>query len=254
MSGTCRRLRRNLTWTAGVVLLGVGGFAALLRWPHPLFPHRVEVGGLTLWSDAPFRPEDGRLVLEKAASKLASCTLADPAVHHDIFVCNTRWRRALLMAGAPGAGGACYDGIPHVFLSGAQVEENLLINRAGRPVAGERTLDYFIVHEIAHHLTWRSCRWLDYRRLPEWIREGYADYVARGSALARPGAVAAYLAGAEEMNQPARAPYLRYNLLVAHCLEVRRWTPARLLACRLPQAEMDAAVKAELALLFPSRT
>jgi hypothetical protein len=34
-------------------------------------------------------------------------------------------------------------------------------------------------HEITHTLTAQAAGWVDYYRLPQWVREGYADYVGK---------------------------------------------------------------------------
>lgn len=46
--------------------------------------------------------------------------------------------------------------------------------------------------------------------------------MGRGSVYARPGAGAAFLAEAPEMNSPAIAPYLRYNLMLGFWVEQER--------------------------------
>jgi hypothetical protein len=53
-----------------------------------------------------------------------------------------------------GVGGvAPYPVTANVFLGDARIEDNRLIGPSGAPVSGDRTLDYFIAHEITHQLT-----------------------------------------------------------------------------------------------------
>src|ERR671936_645148 len=44
------------------------------------------------------------------------------------------------------------------FLRGAAVEDNRLISPSGTAVPGERTLDYFVAHELTHELTGRTSK------------------------------------------------------------------------------------------------
>ena len=70
--------------------------------------------------------------------------------------------------------------------------ENRLVTPAGKVVQGEMTLSYFIAHEITHSLTHELLGAWDYQRLPSWLKEAYADYIARGSAFQRAEARAAW--------------------------------------------------------------
>lgn len=158
-------------------------------------------------------------------------------------MCNSAWRRRVLCLGNLRAGGLNYAPLTtNVFLSGARIGENRLVSPSGWVVDGERTLGYFIAHEIAHSLTCERLGAWRFFRLPDWLREGYADYLGRGSVYARPGVGVAFLAEAPEMNSPAIAPYLRYNLLIGFCVERER----RSLDAVFEAAEDRTSVEARL--------
>jgi hypothetical protein len=70
-----------------------------------------------------------------------------------------------------------------VFLRDALIEDNRLISPRGIPVLGDWTLDYFIAHEVTHQLTGDAIGPVRYYRLPQWVREGYADYVGKGNSF-----------------------------------------------------------------------
>jgi hypothetical protein len=55
--------------------------------------------------------------------------------------------------------------------------------RNGAPMGGERTLSGTIAHESVHLLTARRYGELRLARMPQWKREGYADYVARETSI-----------------------------------------------------------------------
>jgi hypothetical protein len=133
----------------------------------------------------------------------------------------------------------------HVFLRDSRIEDNRLISPLGTPVAGDRTLDYYIAHEITHQITGLAIGPVRYFELPQWVREGYADYVGKGKTFDYAAARKAFLAGAAEMDYKKSGLYLRYNLLVACLIERRHWSVARLLAAPPSEESVEIAVKTE---------
>lgn len=222
--GTFSRMMRTLRrWSfASLLVLAsfVGALVVLLRHPTGFFAHVCDEGDLVLYSDRAFTEAGARTVLAAARAKLRKSPWYRTGRRDAVFVCNAAWRRRLFCIGDLRAGGLNYAPLTtNVFLSGGRVEENRLVSPTGQVVEDERTLDYFIAHEIGHSLTCARLGAWRYFRLPEWLREGYADYVGRGSVLGRPGTASAFLREAPEMNWPAAAPYLRYNLLTGFLLE-----------------------------------
>lgn len=242
-----RRLKRiGLTLGligAGAAMLGL----MLLRFPYPLFRWSAESGGLALYSDRPFPPEAGRRLLERVEAKLARSPLRAPGDRHNIFVCNSAWRRRLFFPTLPTAGGVNrYPLTMNVFFSGGAIEENRLISPSGKPDIFGRTLDHFIAHEIAHTLTARATGSVRFHLvLSSWVKEGYAEYVGRGGGPPPDESVRALLAEAPEMNVPPRTPYLRWNLLVAYLLDKKGWPVRRLLDDTLTASEVAAMIKTE---------
>lgn len=218
----------------------------LLCFPQPFFRSSVSANNLALYSDQPFSPEEGKKVLETVEAKLAASPLYSAGQHHSVFICNSRWRQRLFFNRNYGVGGVNqYPLTSNVFLRDAAIEENRLIGPFGNQVPGDRTLDYFIAHEITHTLTVQAVGWLDYYRLPEWVREGYADYVAKGDAFNYEEARRAFLAEAPEMDRWKSGLYVRYHLLVAHLLDKQHWSVQRLLEGCPEQKAVEDAVRAE---------
>ena len=220
-----------------------GGAALLLRHPAGLFEYSYDEEDLVLYADRAFTAEEARPVLVEVRARLRTSPWYRAGRRDAAFVCNSPWRRWIFCIGNYRASGLNYAPLTtNVFLSGARIAENRLVSPAGQVVGDERTLGYFIAHEIAHSLTCERLGPWRFFRLPDWLREGYSDYVGRGSVYSRPGAGAAFLAEAPEMNAPAIAPYLRYNLLLGFCLEQER----RSLEAVFAEAEAHSAVEARL--------
>lgn len=215
-------------------------WAALLATPQPLFRFSVQAQNLVLHSDRPFSQAAAEHVLDAAKKKLARSPLYSEGREYHVFVCNSRWRQILFFNKDFGAGGvAQYPVTRQVFLREAQVENNRLISPGGNPVMSDRTLDYFVAHEITHQLTGADMGPIRFYRLPRWVREGYADYVGKGDSFVYNDARLAFLAGAPEMDPKNSGLYSRFHLFVAYVLDHQHWSVERLL--RMPPAEAAVA-------------
>jgi hypothetical protein len=217
-----------LTLICGALLVG---WALLLRHPEVAFEWSVRDGELVLYSDRPFAAEAGVRVLDAAGKKLQTSPLYVPGRVHRVFVCNSPWRRWVWMNKDFGAGGvAQYPVSRDVFLRGASVESDRLISPRGMPVEGGRTLDYFVAHEVTHQLTGEALGVPGFARLPHWVLEGYADYVAMGGdGYDYEAARRALLAGDAGMDWKRSGLYARYRLFVTYLLEKKGWSVGRLL-------------------------
>ena len=239
------RISRRLVLRAAAIAGGVlACYWALLCFPQPFFHTSVQANNLTLYSDQSFPPEAGRRVLEAVEAKLAASPLYSAHDQHAAFVCNSRWRQRLFFNRNYGVGGLNqYPLTTNVFLREAVIEDDRLISPSGNQVPGDRTLDYFIAHEITHTLTVRAIGWLAYYRLPQWVREGYADYVGKGLPFDYEAARRAFIAGAPEMDWQRSGLYVRYHLLVAYLLDRQHVTVQQLLESPPDQTAVENQIR-----------
>jgi hypothetical protein len=86
---------------------------------------------------------------------------------------------------------------------------------------------------------------LRYYRLPQWVREGYADYVGKSDSFDYGEAKRALLADSPDMNWQRSGLYARFQLFVAYLLDHQRWTVTRLLSNPPSEAEVEASVRTE---------
>jgi hypothetical protein len=229
--------------SGGTVVL-FAAYSGLLCVPQPFFSFSASANSLVLHSDRPVSGSAAARVLKLVEAKLESSPLYSHAREHDIFICNSRWRQMLFFNKDYGVGGvAPYPVTPNVFLRDARIEDNRLIGASGAPVSGDRTLDYFIAHEITHQLTGQAIGPVRYLRLPQWVREGYADYVGKGSSFDYDTARRAFLADVPEMDRQRSGLYWRFHLLVAQLLNREHWNVERLLENPPAQEVVEADVR-----------
>ena len=241
-------LARGAIALALLVLGAAGCGAVVLLFPQPLFPHHVSEGRLALYADEPFDPEAGRRLLADIEARIGASPLRPGDGVHRIFVAATPWRERLTFLWSYGAGGLNYYPLTrNVFLRQSDVERGLLISPLGLPVPPPRTLAYFAAHEIAHSLTGEAVGPLAFWRMPKWLREGVADYIAlpaRGDyhELAR-----AYLVKDHDLDPVRSGLYARYRLLVTFFLERKGWAFERLLASEMSQDAAERLLEQDLA-------
>jgi hypothetical protein len=240
------------SWRSRVARLGLAAvvlfvaYAALLCTPQPFFAYSVRAGNIIVYSDRPLPEGATRKVLRSSLERLAKCPLYAAHPSANVFICNSRWREALFFNKHYGVGGVSpYPFTTNVFLRAASFEENRLISPRGVAVAAPRTLDYYIAHELTHELTgclvgpWR------FYRMPQWIREGYADYVGKGDSFRYEEARQAFLSGVPEMDFQRSGLYWRFHLLVSYLLDHHDWSVERLLRGPWPeQSRLEAEIRA----------
>ena len=209
------------TLTAG------GAYLLLLVHPQPLFAYELQHAGIVVHATRPI-PGAMRTTLERVRARLDRTPLADPSQVNHVFICEPRWLFAIFARTNYRVAGIANVFVgQHVFLRESDMEHDRLIGPSGRPVAADRPLSYFIAHEIMHVAHGRRLGRLGYARLPQWVDDGHADYVARDVDLDQ--ALRAFKAGATELDPVRSGLYIRFQLMVAYVLEKERVPPAVLL-------------------------
>lgn len=223
----------------GVALLLATSIAGVLAYPQPFFAHQVAEGRLELYSDRPFDTNAGRVILADAEARLGRSQLNDGR-RHQIFIANAEWRRRLFFLWGFGARGINFHPVAGgVFLRQADVEADRLLKSDGTPVPPPRTLAYYAAHEIGHDFIAERIGAIANWRLPVWIREGLADYIAFGGDVDIDALAAALRRGDPDLDPKRSGTYARYRLLVAFMLEREGWTVDRLLASGMTQVDAE---------------
>ena len=217
-------IRRSLL----TLLVASAAYLGLLAYPDPLFAHELSYAGITVHSTEPI-PDAMRVTLDRARARLDRSPLAWATRNVDVYICRPRWLFALFARQNYRVGGVA-DWLvgQHVFLRESDVHHDRLIGPSGQPVAADRPLSYFIAHEIMHIANARTVGRRRYSRMPQWLDDGYADYVARDINFG--GALQQMKEGARELDPARSGLYVRYALMVAYLLDKQRVPLAQLLA------------------------
>jgi hypothetical protein len=250
-STRCRLLSREkvarvaVPLTVGVLTI-VGLYLMLLCHPGLLFRYTFARDGIALYSDEPIPALSAALVLKDVERRLARTPLSRHRSGQDfrVYLCNQTWRFLLFANYRHRVGGLTYPPLTdNVFLRTVHLDANRLVGASGREVPGERTLSYFIAHEITHVLIARELGSVGYARLPTWKDDGYADYVAKADDFDYERALAQFRRADRELDPERSGLYLRYHLLVANLLDRKGISVRELLSRKLDRAHLEQELR-----------
>jgi hypothetical protein len=238
-TGRWRRLRRwQLSGGAATFVLFAVYFATLLR-PHLFFSQARDGASIRVRSDQPV-PEAAVGVISLAEARIRQSPLFDSARSYPVYVCNARWRWNYFSGFNRRSRGFQTPLGRAAFIRSARWHDNQLAGPDGRD--GRRSLDVYIAHEVTHMMVADRIGLIAGRRLPVWLREGYAEYVARHDTFDYASTRAHLLAGDEVLS--ARDRYWRYLLLVTHLLDREGADVIEVLRSPPDPEEVEARIRA----------
>lgn len=236
-------------WVRPLRRVGLGLAAVLAVWlalvihPQPLFAHTASRANIVLHARVPLEPQAGPL-LDDVLRRITRSPLYDRDRIHHVFLCDTPALFAFLEPIHPRVGGVAQTQfVGNVFIRPFNLAHGTVIGPSGQEKTGERTLAYFIAHELTHVMTadrighWRTSG------LRPFQREGYADYVAMARPLDMAAAHAALLRDDDEMNPKRSGLYRRYQLLVTQLLDREHLSVEQLLAEPLDPEPVEQRVR-----------
>lgn len=166
------------------------------------FPHKAQIGRTTIWSVAPLRPKMGN-VLSRSDALLMRSPLFAPPPPTSIFLTDGGWRWKLLSVGASDSFALTRPLGDAVVVNASNVDADRV--ERGHGLGAIRSLSGVIAHETTHILIRRRYGILRAMRLPQWLAEGYPDYVAEESSLSDADVAALRAAGRDH---PALSYYV----------------------------------------------
>ncbi len=248
MTPIASKRARRIARTIARIVSGAFGVAmawlALALHPEPLFAHSAERANVVLHSRNPLPPETGPL-LDEVVRRIARSPLYDPARRHDVFLCDTAALFGLLTLKVHAGGVTQMLLGRNVFIRPASIERNVVFGPSGAVKEGERSLTYFMAHEVTHAMTADYLGRLRSVRLAAFQREGYADFIGFDHPLDLRAGRDAILRDAPEMSVARSGLYRRYELLTAYLLERRGMTLDEFFARPRNQREVEAEFLAD---------
>jgi hypothetical protein len=243
VTGRARLPRRRWLRRAAITLAGVlASYAALHARPQVVFAYEAQSGNVVIHARKPLPPE-ALAIAESARQRVSRSSMYVAQDRYDVFLCDSSALFAFFNPMHPRVGATANEFTRQVFMRPAAVERNRLIGYSGNEVPGDRTLTYFVAHEIAHVMVSRRLGRVAHLRLAEWQREGYPDYLAKAGAFDFDAARKAFQAGEKALDPLRSGLYLRHHLLVAHALDHKGMTPEALLAQPLDSSALERELR-----------
>ena len=239
---------------AGFLKAGLAGlfavatlYALVTAFPKPAFAYRSVYQNYHVWSDHPI-PEEITTVLDDVTRRLRTSSLHDRDVPVEIFFCNEPWRLWLYgrHLSTQIGGGADVWLTRQVFIRASDIPANRILPPGRRPIAdaAQRPLSYFIAHEITHSDVSRSFGRTIMLRYPQWLLEGYPDYVGKGGDFDFEENRALFAAGAPELERDRSGLYREFHLKVAYLLDKKGWTLQQVFANPPDERELEDRLRA----------
>ena len=207
----------------GKIILGILGiglvYTLTLCFPEFAFKNKLTVDFVTVYSDEEIPVSEMTAILQTAEERLQKSVLYKPSVHQRIFIANNpiRWRYFTNINYK--AGGINYVPLNHsIFLRKVDIKNNRLYGPSGKISGGDRTLDYYMAHEMTHTLEYQSMPRYKYPFKTNWVLEGYCEYVAHDSQNYEM-VLDKYLYTPENKSEKY---YTRARTMVAYLLEVEK--------------------------------
>ncbi len=234
-----RSLRRWLVRAIVALLLLSALYVLTLLGPPMFFSWARDGAAIHVRSDEPI-PASAARIIALAETRVRRSPLFDSARNYPVYVCNASWRWNYFSGFNARSRGFQTPLGRAVFIRPAHWDRNQLAGPDGADAP--RSLDMYIAHEVTHTMVADHLGLIAARRLPVWLREGYAEYVARHDTFDYDAARAHLIAADKEFG--ARDPYGKYLLLVTHLLDRQGMELTSVLTVPPDPIQVEARVRA----------
>src|SRR5262245_35918062 len=142
----------------------VAGYVTFVIHPEAAFAYSLQRGNLVLHARQPLPPE-ATPMLDDALGRVSRSPLYDAGRTHHVFLCDTSSLYDVFTLWNYRSGGVTHTWFTgNVFIRPADVRRGRVIGRSGVEKGGERTLAYYVAHEVTHAMSadrvgrWRLSR------------------------------------------------------------------------------------------------
>jgi hypothetical protein len=145
-----------------------------------IWPHYTKIGYFDVYSEEVIDPHVSK-ILQSAQELIVRSSIRSTAFSRSIFLTNGGWRWKLISLRSSGAFAISIPFTEAIITNETRLRENIILT--GRIRGGIRNLDRVIAHEMTHGLLRSHFGYFETILKPDWLIEGYCDYVADNSSL-----------------------------------------------------------------------
>lgn len=195
----------------------------LLTFPSVFFAYKIKHKQCTVYSDKPI-DDNITFIIDDAIGRISKSELYDSTIHFSIFISNDIWRLQFFTQGNKNVGAVThYHLTRNIFFRPCDIVNNKIIPAnewyfANNPQAfADRPLSYYFAHEMTHKLQSIYTGRFDFSN-PNWLTEGYADYIAKDGEFDFNENLKLWHYKAPELD-PTKGLYRLYHLKIAYLLD-----------------------------------
>ena len=238
-------MKRALIRFGLAALIAEAFLVGIVAFPQPLFAYSYHVPGLTLQSDRSMNAAGTQDFLADVKTRLDQSILGPDTAALALYSAGG-WRKRLFFTYVQSAGGVVYVPVSrnHAFLSPIDTKADRLI-KDGTVIAPPRTASYYAVHELAHVRVAAMNGALRFHRMPAWVREGLADYVALGPMTPDTRKAIMEWDGPRLPLMQRYGAYPEFRAMVDFVINDLGWTTELLISTEMDQTAMRNAMAAD---------
>lgn len=210
------------------IFIGIG---VLIAFPQILFRHEIEHGNFTVLSTERIH-ENIQLILDSVTQNLEASPLYQPDLNQEIYLCNDYRLYSFLCYPSRTTFAGNFQ--KKVFIANPDVSGNKAYRRKDKKI---RSLTNLITHETVHTLIINEIGFFSDMKLPAWQKEGYCDYIAKGSTPLFNEGISELCAGTNPRS------YFPYLLAVKYLIEEKGISHRNLLMDEFNSSQIMTAVK-----------
>jgi len=239
------KINRTVRASSLIIFISFLAYLGLLLYPNFLFANHHQFKNFNVYSDQEIANEIDQVLID-VLERIEQSELYETNDEFSIYFCNSKWRLLLLTRNSS-IGGLVNQGLSNnVYIRASEIEKNKIISPTkGQEIAlvEERTLAYFIAHEITHSLQTKIERFM-HITTPKYIVEGYADYIGKGTSFRYEKYLNDFLQNDNTMN-PSTGLYNKYHLLIAYLMDVKGLSFREIVNLKLQMESVENELKNE---------
>lgn len=195
----------------GIIFILV--YMSCILFPQFLFSHKLNYKSFTVYYNEDLDEDQLKLVLNKAEGLLNDSEIFDKTKNQDIFLTDGYNQFTFFALLSKKSFAVNYPLVQNIFVSHSVISEDL-VSRNGIE-NNRRSLSGVIAHETIHSALENEVGLFNYKVMPKWKVEGYADYIAQESSFNEVG-----LNGICDPAKNSRAyRYYEYRMITKYLFE-----------------------------------
>src|SRR5262249_17287917 len=145
--------RAKRSWARRAILAATAiaiPYGAILVWPQMLFAYDVRADNVVLHARRPL-PARAAEIAAAAHDRITRSPLYVAGDTYDLYLCDTPALFALFARWNYNVGGVADVYLTrHIWLRPSHIDRDRIVGPSGAEASGDRTLTYFVAHEITH--------------------------------------------------------------------------------------------------------